>query len=398
MLGQTMRTATKNLLIFLLLVMFVLYFAERFPIMQRGLDFAEFYTAARIVHDGRGSQLYDPAVQYSYQMRYAGRVGVYFNHPPFEALIYLPFALLPLSRAYLLWCAFNAALLILVARLLAKLAPLRWQWQIVLPVFLIFVPLLLNFLQGQDALLMLFLWAAAFVALGEKRPFLAGCLFACALIKFQLTLPVTIPLLFSAPRKMLGGFVSGAVALLLLSIKICGWSGVASYPRFLEQMGSLPLAGIHNEQMANLRGLFGTMFPHSRNVALSVTLLVSLVVLGFAVHVATFAKADGCKTLIFANATLAAILVGYHLSPHDLSLLLLPLTVIAHHLLTAEAIPNGTRILLLVTSLLLFLPPLHLLLLQAHVYAYACVLIVLLFAATHAEIRRITREPATLPG
>src|SRR4029077_8502331 len=79
--------------------------------------------------------------------------------------------------------------------------------------------------------------------------------------------------------------------------------------------------------------------------------------------------------LVFANASLAAILVGYHLSPHDLTLLLFPLVLVVHHLLVGATTTKHTtkqmRVLLLSMAALLFFPPLHLWLLQAHVYAYA---------------------------
>jgi hypothetical protein len=392
-----MRTSAKTLLVILLLAMFVWYFARRFPEMQKGTDFSDFYAAARIVRDGRGSQLYDPAEQDKYLALYAGRVGTYFIHPPFETLVYLPFSLLPLSQAYLLWCGFNALLLVLVARMLARHAPLPWQWQTLVPLCLLFVPLLLNFLQGQDALLLLFLWTAAFVALGEKRGFAAGCLLACGLIKFHLTLPMAIPFLFAAPRKVLAGLVSVATVLLLISLQVCGWAGVVSYPRLLAQLSSFPLAGIRSQQMANLRGLFAAVCPHSRNLALGLTLFGSVLLVGLVVRGSALAVHDRPTKLVFANAALAAILVGYHASPHDLILLLLPFALIANHLLTAQCVSRHARVLLLVTSGLLFLPPLYLCLLQAQFYAYASIPILLLFALTYGEIRRVAalgpREP-----
>ncbi len=387
------RNLVKSLLVVALLALFVLYFAKRFPEMQKGTDFADFYAAARMVQDGRGSQLYDPAEQDKYLARYSGRVGTYYIHPPFETLVYLPFAWLPLANAYLLWCAFNALLLVLVARMLAQYLALPWNWEILVPVSLLFVPLLLNFLQGQDALLLLLLWTGALVALGRKRPFLAGFLLACGLIKFHLTLPMAIPFLLAAPRRVFAGFVSGTAGLLLICVQICGWAGLVSYPRFLEQLSTLPLAGVRSQQMANLRGLFGTVFPHSRDVALGLTIVSSILILLLTVRACALALRTGLRMqLVFANASLAAILVGYHLSPHDLTLLLFPLVLVVHHLLVGATTTKHTtkqmRVLLLSMAALLFLPPLHLWLLQAHVYAYASLPVIVLFAVTYAETVR----------
>jgi hypothetical protein len=61
-----MRTLAKNLLVLSALAVVVIYFAHLFPEMQKGLDFPNFYAAARIVRDGRGRELYDPLVQDQY--------------------------------------------------------------------------------------------------------------------------------------------------------------------------------------------------------------------------------------------------------------------------------------------------------------------------------------------
>ena len=60
--------------------------------------------------DGRGSQLYDPAVQAEVQRTILGgqtfQAGLNpFNNPPHMVLPYLPLGLLPLDAAFLLWTA-----------------------------------------------------------------------------------------------------------------------------------------------------------------------------------------------------------------------------------------------------------------------------------------------------
>jgi Glycosyltransferase family 87 len=386
-----MRTFAKNFLALFAMAVVVIYFAGIFPRMQKGLDFADFYIGARIVHDGRGHELYDLPVQKQYLARYSGREGIYFNHPPFEAWIYLPFAMLPLAWAYTLWCVFQAILLIVLARLLERRVLRRWSWRVLVPIFLLFVPVLLDFLQGQDALLLLFLFTLAFVALEERREFAGGCLAGCGLFKFHLLLPALLPVFFVKSRKLAWGFVSAAVGLLLVSLWVSGWGVVAAYPRFLRLLGSLPLAGIHEAQKANLRGLFGVIMPGAQNAAVILTLLGSVLILGLALRSVSLASRNSsCARLAFANAMFAAVLISYHLSPHDLTILLLPMILLVDHLLNSRDIPRSTRFLLLLTLGLVFLPPLHLLLLRVHLYAYACIPILALFGLTSAEVRRIS--------
>ena len=92
----------------LALGLIVYFLTASFPLRKQGADFPEFYAAARIVLEGRGHQLYDIATQEQFQIRYSGRIGTYFIHPAFETLIYLPFSLFPIDKAYSLWCWFTA--------------------------------------------------------------------------------------------------------------------------------------------------------------------------------------------------------------------------------------------------------------------------------------------------
>ena len=85
--------------------------------------------------------------------------------------------------------------------------------------------------------------------------------------------------------------------------------------------------------------------------------------------------------LAFANTVLFALLVSYHLNPHDLSLLLLPMVVLLRDAMTTAQPPtNFPRWLILALSALLFLPPLNLLGLQAHAYAVVSIPLIALFA------------------
>jgi hypothetical protein len=385
-----MQGLTKNLLVALALSLLVGYFAQRFPWTQRGTDFADFYIAARMMHDGRGAEIYNALAQDEYLKKYAGRVGTYFIHPPFETLIYLPFAFFPIYVAYALWCGANAAMLGATAALVSEYILPRWNWRVLLPCSLLFVPLLLNFMQGQDSLLLLFLLTLSLVATEQKRDVAAGCVLACGLFKFHLVLPAAL-LTAGISRRIVGGLIAVAGGLAVLSARISAWNWPVAYARFLRQLSSLPLAGVHSGQMANLRGLAGFMLPGSPAMGLCLTVLGSLIVIYFALPPRRNAGiANDCGRLVFANAILAAMLIGYHLSPHDLTLLLLPMALVLHHLLSQTGIPRRSRIWLFSILGVLALPPAHLWLLHLHLYAITGVLLLALFAATRAEISRLS--------
>jgi hypothetical protein len=144
--------------------------------------------------------------------------------------------------------------------------------------------------------------------------------------------------------------------------------------------------------MANLHGLMVRFFANSARIELGLTVIGSILVLSLATlewrATAKWSKFDA--ELAFANAVMAAILVSYHLSPHDLTILLLSLTLIFKYVLLATEIPTRMRVAFIATLAVVFLPPLDLILLREHRHAYASLPILILFWLTHVQIRGST--------
>jgi len=357
----------------------------------KGTDFPDFYTAARMVRDGYGHQLYDFQAQDRFQILYAGRTGTYYIHPPFETLLFLPISLWSLQTAYLLWCIFNVAVLVYTARVFQRHVCNRLDWHILLPLFLLFPPVLINFQQGQDSLLLLLILAIAFVELRRNRNFSAGCLLGCGLFKFHIVFALVGLLLSLRRRGLLGGFALVFVTLLLVSAGISGWTFVTAYPRFLAKLSGLPLAGIHPAAMANMRGLVSVSGIVSDTAAqLFLTWLGSVFLFWYAgTNVKdSRSKFAGATSLVFGNFVLAAILVSYHLSPSDLCIALLPIGLLLAYQRKDSGMPRWARLSLLACQCVLFLPPLHLILLAWHVYACASIPVLIMFLLTSRGIRR----------
>ena len=293
--------------------------------MQKGLDFPDFYAAANDSTDGRDRELYDPLVQNQYLIRYSGRVGTYFIHPAFETLIYFPFAMLPLHGAYTLWSVFQAIQLIVISTLLRKTVLRQVSWRFLIVIFLLFASACWTFWRPRFA----FASAAAdagFRAVGTASILCRRLPMGCGLFKFHLVVPAIIPCIFGKRKLLLWGFASTTLALLIVSVWISGFGAITAYTRFLLQLNSLPMAGIHDAQKANLRGLFGLLLPGYQHTASYLSLLSSVLVMYLAVRSSLLAREDvRSARLAFANAVFAAVLVGYHLSPHDLTILLLPM-------------------------------------------------------------------------
>jgi hypothetical protein len=332
---------------------------------------------------GHGHQLYDADLQRQYQARYAGRVGTLYIHPPFEAALYLAVAWLPLRYAYLLWSLLNLVFLAAGTCRLVKELLLPWDWLVCFAVSLTFVPVLLCLLQGQDSLLLLLLVVLAFTALRRGRGFAGGCWLGLGLFKFHLVLPVVLVMVLnqskSARSALAKGFSLVALALAVLSAAISGWSVFRVYPRFLTHLQAEPFAGIVPQAMANFRGLVYFFFHGGPPAALAGLLILSAAAL--TMTLLEWKKA-GEFDLAFANTVLFALLVSYHLNPHDLSLLLLPITLLLRHVLTRTPRVSGPAAWITFGLLaILFLPPLHLWALRAGDYALMSLPLVALFSS-----------------
>jgi hypothetical protein len=402
-----LTAALKTLIIGVFVSALAAFAVTRSPAFLQGTDFPDFYCAARMLAAGHGHQLYDADLQRQYQARYSGRVGTLYIHPPVEAVLYLAVAWLPLRYAYLLWSLLNLTFLGFGVRRLAREIQL-WDWRLSLVFSLTFVPTLLCFLQGQDSLLFLWLLILAFVALRSSRGFAAGCWLGLGLFKFQLALPLVLVLLVTQNKKVRTGLVQGfsLVALVLagLSAAISGWSVFLIYPKFLLHLKAQPFAGIVPQVMANFRGLIYFFFHSDQSSGA----LLSLSILYAAALIMTLLqwKKTGRDRnerdrnnldrnskddfdLAFSNTVTFALLVSYHLNPHDLSLALLPVALLLH---SASPRTAGTRTpanwLTMGLLAIFFLPPLHLWALSAGLYALVSLPLLALFLSVAFLSRR----------
>src|SRR5436305_10882163 len=98
-----LNEATMGLLAAAILLVGAVLWTARGPNVEK-TDFSLTYVGAKLVHDGLGNRLYDPAVQT--QLRdslFRQPVPLLFEHPPFEALLISPLAAHSFRTAYLVW-------------------------------------------------------------------------------------------------------------------------------------------------------------------------------------------------------------------------------------------------------------------------------------------------------
>ncbi len=215
------RSTQKKLVLYLTAMLFLHMFLawNAWRGIRIGMpDFSIFYTAGEILHSGRGYELYDDTVQEAVQRSFAPmslqKRGSFipFNHPPFEALVFLPFARLPYLGAYFVWLAINLGLtftmLVFLRGNFTALgnAPF-YLWMLAA---FAFFPLFFALLQGQDSVFVLFCYAMAFVAFRQGTESREGAWAGLGLCKFHLVLPFVFPLLLLRTQEISGRISAGS--------------------------------------------------------------------------------------------------------------------------------------------------------------------------------------------
>src|SRR5437016_3560262 len=100
--AQIPERIVRGLAVLFVLTLLVGFVVSSLPQRINDLDFSEYYSAGQIIRQGLGRQLYDLKVQLDFQLRIA-KPHVFYNHPPFEALLFAPFTFLSYRAAYISW-------------------------------------------------------------------------------------------------------------------------------------------------------------------------------------------------------------------------------------------------------------------------------------------------------
>jgi Glycosyltransferase family 87 len=347
------------------------FFRTREGIKRGYPDFTIFYTAGTILREGLGRQLYSRDVQYEIQQRFAGHIAfrqgpLPYNHPPFEAPLFVPLTLLPYPQAFAAWDLMNVAALFGVAWLLRRsvgalhLIP---PWKFVLG-SIAFNPVFACLFQGQDSILMLLFCALSFNALKKKADLLGGGWLALAAFKFQFIVPIVLLLFIWRRRRVALGFGAVALVLALISLGLVGVGSMLQYPGYVLQIAKTPsLGGVPAEFLPNLHGLAtGWPGPLSGGAGAALAALTSIMVFLFAAWKGRPPAHPAKLELQFSLAIVVSGLIAWQTNAHDLSLLVLPLVFITDHCLQSTTPGTVKRFDLLLPTLPLLISPLWLVL------------------------------------
>jgi Glycosyltransferase family 87 len=370
-------------------------------------DFSIFYTAGTILKQGDGARLYDEDLQEAVQRSFAPAVAergsiLPFNHPPFEAVFFLPFVTVPYMWAYYLFLALNLALLVGLVKLLRQSLPRLgqlpfWFWMLAC---LGFAPIFVALIQGQDSIFLLGCYVVALFAVEKDRDFLAGCALALGLCKFHLLVPFVVPFFVFGRKKVIAGFLTVAAVLGLIGFFAVGWDGLMRYPAFVwhaEHSTRYHWNVLHGDT-PNLRGTFLTLAKGADpKVVDGVVILASLVLLGIATAAwrKRFAAGVSANRWLFSISILVSVLVSFHAYIQDLSILLLPLALALEEMYEGSPLAPRARLLLYACIAALFCSPLYLILiLRFSQLQYLTLILLAFFVVCLSVIRRLTPRPA----
>jgi hypothetical protein len=333
-------------------------------------DFLQLYAGAKL---SGTPDLYSPTEARRIHRESTGieLVGVYYSRPPFYADLLRPLSWLPYRVAYwtfeaLSFAAFGIFLMLFVP-----------QCQELVLFSSLCLPLLSNFLNGQDVTLVLLLAAGSILAIRKDHDFLAGLLLSLCAIKGHLF--VLTPLVFLIHRRwtILAGGAVGGGALTVLSFLTDGWD----WPRRYLTLLANPELHPSPASMPNLRGLvFGVTGAENPVAYWVLTILVVAAVVWLAWKLRDLEMA-------FAMSMVAGLLVGYHAYLQDAVLLLLPFAIV---IAKSKVVP------LRVLMALAILPPIYICLLMGRPWNIAVPIMLLAILGVAVSTFRSSASRAAL--
>ena len=359
-----------------MVILHAILFGQAWHLVRKGYsDFTIYYGAATMVRKGLGHQLYDSAAQYKAQREFAPDVPIRqsalpFNHPPFEALLFVPFTYLSYVPAFVCWNLVNVVILAVIPFLVRRHVPELGEcpWPLWMLTSLAFFPIFFVLLQGQDTILLLLLYVLAFVCLRRNREMLGGGVLALGLFKPHLILPFVFLWALRAGRKIVYGFAAMAAVLGLVSLGIVGIGGLVSYPSYVLHLEKTMAGGaIKPSEMPNLRGMIHVMTSNHAYAGTVVTILLSCAILLIAAILCRHREPGAGEFYWkFSLAMVTSVFLSYHSLGYDLSILLLPIAMIVAAVSGGDSLRRWPRALIFSGVAILFFSPLYLFLAGGH--------------------------------
>ncbi len=343
------------------------------------MDFRQLYAGGYLARTDPAN-LYDYGRQKEVQDAFVSQApGVLpFIRPAYEAWLVAPLTHLPYRIAYFSFLCINLLLLLacfFVGRDIFSRKGIIAQPRPGLQLFAFF-PVTVAMLQGQDSILFLLGLCFTYRFLKSGRGFLAGAILGLLLLKPQVALPLALFLIVRYGFSLFAGFAVGGSIVFAASVVLVTWQGFLALVRVLLLTGSVSVSqniptgsfGVFPFIMPNIRGLISGLtawfLPGRIVFARTIALTTCLVLWAIRTLRGTGFDFDAA----FSLSTTCAVLVSYYLHIHDLTVMQVPLGLLA-----------GTKNSYISRSTILFYLAPQFVVLFAHNLQYLLALPVLMF-------------------
>jgi hypothetical protein len=295
--------------------------------LKNHADFGTFYRAGWLVRTSQIDKLY-PTNPPTFD----------FIHPAYEAPLFVPLTFLQVRPAQIAWMLVNLLILGLIIYLLRDhVRHMRSARLLPMVLALAFFPVSYAIAQGQDSLLLTLLITLAFLKMKSCDEFSAGILLGLGAFRFQFLAPIAILFLAWKMWKSIAGMISGALCALLASIALTGISGQLQYAKMLRLLAQPASQPVH--RMSSLRAVLFAWGIESPLMVVIVSAVVIAIVAWLGRCPSQITISDICGNtwvpslnpfayrLLFAVT--ATCLLSYHFFMHDMSVLVVPLIMLA---------------------------------------------------------------------
>jgi Glycosyltransferase family 87 len=367
-------------------------------------DFSLTYAGATIVHRDLAHQLYDLDLQR--QIRdslFKHPNPLFFEHPPFEAVLLSPLAASSFRSAYLLWGCFNATLFLFLMFFMRRHLPAPREDLAYIALWILFAPTGVALFQGQSSLILLAAYCAAFVMLNSGRHIAGGFAFGLGLFKFQFVMPFLLIVLICKKWRFLFGFCMSAASLGTIALSGVGVKGIVGYIKLLSVIGSNP-QNLSYGSAVDMPTIYGFVYALTGGKLNATESNICVVVISIALLVFVAwqwsRKTDNAQSsLVFSAAISAALLCGSHMFTHDFSPLLL-----AMFIGLANLAPRGQqplRAAMIFNLLIFWFPPIYFILVAVHGLYLMCPVLLLfvftaVFTARRTQVSEMDRAAASI--
>ena len=169
---------------------------------------------------------------------------------------------------------------------------------------------------------------------------------------------------------------------------ISGPGVVAAYPKMFLNSDYRKLMNFQPEYAANIRGL--VYLIAGGKIFSAVYVAIVGVLSAFLLWLTAKIWKDSEFDLSFSAAVITALLTGLHAFIYDLSLLLLPVSIVCGELAKRSTLLRNS--ILSAVLIVLFVPPVHYVLITYHVYALMCLPVAVLFVSVARTVAQHTTE------